>query len=499
MAALGTQRVSWNTQVDYPGGHAGVYPTCEECECRGNQPHRGSPAGSTLRAVHQRFVTGEIDAQHLDPAAVRPVIADSWRRSLATGVDPDLGGAQFTPVVPKTLDQLRAEQPIAAALPVIRKLLVEDAKDSGVMVAVAAADGTLLWVEGDKTALSRGEAMNFVAGANWSERSAGTNAPGTALALDRELQIHGSEHFARLVQPWTCTAVPVHDPTTGELIGCVDLTGDSQIASAQTLGLVRATVMAIENHLALQRLLQPTPSPVTMARLTVLGGDRPRWVATGDDGQPRQHTLSGRHADILVLLSRHPEGLSADHLAMLLDDNDLDSVTIRVEMSRLRRVIGAQYVASRPYRLLTPIDSDVADVFAALHRGDVDAALSHYSGALLPQSVSPAIARLRTELGRACGPRCCRRPRPDMLACCAGGWRCPTAATTGTAGNCCATTHPRTPSCGRRRSGTWRDWTPTSADGLRFHRVQRCNCVATHFCVPLVTSSTSVFCHPLEE
>ena len=33
----------------------------------------------------------------------------------------------------------------------------------------------------------------------------------------------------------------------------------------------------------------------------------------------------------------------------------------------------------------------------------------------------------------------------------------------------------------------------------RVQRVQRCNCVATHFCVPLVTSSTSVFCHPLEE
>ena len=109
----------------------------------GTSRTEGSPAGSTLRAVHQRFVTGEIDAQHLDPAAVRPVIADSWRRSLATGVDPDRGGAQFTPVVPKTLDQIRADQPISAALPVIRKLLVEDAKDSGVMVAVAAADGTL--------------------------------------------------------------------------------------------------------------------------------------------------------------------------------------------------------------------------------------------------------------------------------------------------------------------------------------------------------------------
>lgn len=359
----------------------------------------GSTAGSELRTVHQRFITGDIDVRLL-AESVRPLIAESWRRSLQTGVDPDRGGAQTAPIGPATLDQIRAGQPLAPALPVIRKLLVDDARDSGVVVAVTAADGTLLWVEGDPVAIARAEEMNFVPGADWSERGAGTNAPGTALALDRELQIHGSEHFSRLVQPWTCTAVPVHDPNTGELIGCIDLTQDSQTASAQTLGLVRATVMAIENHLALQRFTQPGPVPAC-ARLTVLGAERPSWVITGDDGQTRRHTLTGRHADILVLLSRHPEGLTADHLAMLLDDNDLDSVTIRVEMSRLRRVIGAHYVGSRPYRLLAPVDSDLADVFAGLNRGDTGAALSGYRGALLPRSVSPAIARLRTELTEA--------------------------------------------------------------------------------------------------
>ncbi len=83
--------------------------------------------------------------------------------------------------------------------------------------------------------------MNFVPGADWSERGAGTNAPGTALALDRELQIRGSEHFSRIVQPWSCTAAPVHDPATGALLGAIDLTGGTQVASAQTLALVRAT------------------------------------------------------------------------------------------------------------------------------------------------------------------------------------------------------------------------------------------------------------------
>jgi len=83
---------------------------------------------------------------------------------------------------------------------------------------------------------------------------------------------------------------------------------------------------------------------------------------------------------------------------MLLDDKDLDVVTIRAEISRLRRAIGAAYIDSRPYRLLSPIASDYADVSDALHDGDVDRVLTHYTGELLPQSVSPGIARLRTEL-----------------------------------------------------------------------------------------------------
>jgi hypothetical protein len=343
---------------------------------------------SSLRAVHELFVSGQVD---LDCTPVRPVVADSWRRSLATGVDPDIPGAR--PAAQVALDRMRACHPLAPALPVIRRLLVNDATDAGVVVAVSAADGTLLWVEGDLRACRKAERMNFVPGADWSESGAGTNAPGTALALDAELQIRGTEHFSRIVQPWSCTAVPLHDPATGILIGAIDLTGGAQVASPQTLALVRATAVAVENHLALLQLNQPTFDVRTAARLTVLGVNRPRWrTETGTT------TLTGRHADILVLLSRHREGLSADHLAMLLDDKDLDVVTVRAEMSRLRRVIGADYIDSRPYRLLKPVASDYDDACDAVHAGDVDRVLTHYTGELLPQSVSPGIARLRTEL-----------------------------------------------------------------------------------------------------
>ncbi|CAN5784898.1 GAF domain-containing protein [soil metagenome] len=352
-----------------------------------------------LLAVHERFVAGDVDAIRLDAHQIRPVVAESWRRSLAGGVDPDLAGARPSSAS-LTVARLRDTHPLAPALPVIRRLLVDDAVDSGVVVAVSAADGTLLWVEGDPTVRRKAEAMNFLPGADWSERGAGTNAPGTALALDRELQIRGGEHFSRIVQPWSCTAAPVHDPTTGALLGAIDLTGGAEVASSQTLALVRATVVAVESHLALLRLTGNSPQPAAARKphLVVLGADRPKWVTTDDVGHLRARGLTGRHADILVLLSRHPEGLSADHLAVLLDDKDLDVVTVRAEMSRLRKVIGPEYLTSRPYRLLVPITSDIGEIFDALDAGDVDSALARYRGPLLPLSASPAIARLRTQL-----------------------------------------------------------------------------------------------------
>ncbi|MFC7754874.1 helix-turn-helix domain-containing protein [Tsukamurella soli] len=350
----------------------------------------------TVGKLHGLFVDGKIDAKSLHGSTLRGLIADSWQRSLATGVNPD-GEA---PAATLALQTLRERHPLAPVMPTIRKLLVDDASESsGVMVAVGASDGTLLWVEGDSAARRRAETMNFMPGAVWSESAAGTNAPGTALALDREVQIRGSEHFARAAHRWSCTAVPIHDPTTRQPIGVLDVTGGVEVATPQTLALLRATAMAVEGQLAVLRLTgdgRPASRPV--AGLHVLGAGRPTWVTHPDGGAPHVVPLTGRHADILVLLARHPEGLSGDHLALLLDEGDLDTVTVRAEMSRLRKAVGAQYLGSRPYRLLEPVDMDADAVATAVRSGAVGTALDRYPGPLLPNSIAPGVARLRTEL-----------------------------------------------------------------------------------------------------
>ena len=56
------------------------------------RPTNQGSLAADLRAMHERFVTGGLDASILESPRLRPVVAQSWLRSLAGGVDPDPGG-----------------------------------------------------------------------------------------------------------------------------------------------------------------------------------------------------------------------------------------------------------------------------------------------------------------------------------------------------------------------------------------------------------------------
>src|SRR4051794_6594455 len=215
---------------------------------------------------------------------VRSVIRESWRRSLGSGVDPD-GVAPPVELLDDDLIAYREAHPLASVMPVIRRLLVQDAEADRMIVAVTDAGGRMLWVEGDHRLRSRAAGMHFVEGARWSEDVAGTNAPGTALAVDHAVQIYGSEHYRRPVQPWSCSAAPVHDPFSGALIGAIDVTGGDHVASPRVLPLVGATVGGVEPELRwLHREQAPSgrrpapPLPRPAPRLEVLGRERARLL-----------------------------------------------------------------------------------------------------------------------------------------------------------------------------------------------------------------------------
>jgi hypothetical protein len=352
------------------------------------------PLARGLSRAHDTFLSGDT------PAGVRAEVLASWRRSLRSGVDPELN---LPPVDLDSdeLDEIRRQHLLAPVMPIVRRLLVGDATDAGLIVAVGDADGRLLWVEGDARLRRQAEAMHFVEGARWDEGHAGTNAPGTALALDREVQIFAGEHFASNVAPWSCAAAPIHDPSSGAVLGVLDITGDDTVVVPQTPALVRATVAAVEAELTVNALTRdlgrglaglPRPSSATI-RLSVLG--RRRALLSTPIGE---RVLTPRHSELVLLLTEHPEGLTADAAAVLLHEQDPPSVTVRAELSRLRSQCPELALMSRPYRLGVMPRTDVSAVHDLIDHGQLREAIRRCPGPVLPASQAPAVVTIREEL-----------------------------------------------------------------------------------------------------
>jgi hypothetical protein len=401
----------------------------------------------------------------------RPVVSESWQRSLAAHVDPE----RRTPPVVYAANQvadIRAEHPLNACLPVLRSTLAGIADDAMHVMLVTDAEGHILWRDGAATVLSHADGVGLFPGTQWSETAIGTNAMGTALAVDAPVQIHSAEHLVRTYHSWTCVAAPVHDPETGAILGAVDISGPLHTVHPALLQLVSATARLAEAELRarltaaderLRMRLLPhlgrlgggagalvTPGGRVLAgqpygwwpdrvdlgegegrvllvrgRAVVvepLGGAHLLRAITpasraGDhcvrpplalrfmgEGVPsmliggRSIPLTLRLAEIVAMLAMHPEGLTGERLAYLVYGDDGNQTTVRGEIRRLRALIGADLLRTRPYRLVPDVDSDFATVHRALQAGRVDAALRACSGALLPRSDAPAIRELRDEL-----------------------------------------------------------------------------------------------------
>ncbi|NDK92493.1 transcriptional regulator [Gordonia desulfuricans] len=353
---------------------------------------------SRIRRAYEEFLVG------VNPPtdAVRSVVRDSWARSLKRGIDPGEAVPEDDVSATMTMAEFaryRDTHPITSIRPLVRSLMLDDIADTGVVVALTDQVGRLLWVEGDSEALDRAGRINFVEGSVWSEDIVGTNAPGLALTMDKGVQVIGPEHFAGPVQDFSCAAAPVHDPITGHVIGVIDVTGGREVAAPFALAAVRSVVAAVERELRSQAvdLADPAtfaaeaPEPAG-ARLVVLGDNGYRW----ESGSGTARQLSRRHAEILVLLQEYPEGLNTEQLAMQLAGDEIDPVTVRAEISRLRRDLGPDVVRSRPYRLTADLVSDLADLRRRVADGaDTRAIIDDLGrGGLLVESSAPGIVEI---------------------------------------------------------------------------------------------------------
>ncbi|SMD14836.1 GAF domain-containing protein [Kibdelosporangium aridum] len=178
----------------------------------------------------------------------RELVSASWQRSLAASVDPEHG---LPPVVYAENDvpDLRADHPLASVMPSLRAMLVSIADQAEHIMLITDAAGHLLWREGNAKVRKQADKVLLTEGTRWTEEAIGTNAMGTALAVDGPVMIHATEHLVRRYHPWTCAAAPVHDPDTGALLGVIDITGPMSTMHPSTLALVSAAAQLAESQL----------------------------------------------------------------------------------------------------------------------------------------------------------------------------------------------------------------------------------------------------------
>lgn len=327
---------------------------------------------------------------------VRPAVLESWNRSLGRLRDP-AGVRVRMAYEAEQLAEARRRHPFHSIMGLLQSHLIEPAKEAGLLVALGDEQGRLLWVEGERAVRSRAESMGFVPGTDWSEDVMGTSAPGLALRSGSAVQISQAEHFSAEVHSWSCSAVPVTHPLTGQVLGIIDVTGGDDAVSSIVLPLLNSTAQAA--GAGLSKIYTPDLSSAATGHGAYLEVTGARPQLRGRDGTRIE--LSGRHAEILLLLARNPGGIRSAGLADRLWALGGSEVTVRAEIARLRRTIdhlGDLHVDARPYRLRGGLDSDVERTHRALAQGDVETALNVYQGQVLPDSNAPGVREIGAEL-----------------------------------------------------------------------------------------------------
>jgi hypothetical protein len=198
------------------------------------------------------------------------------------------------------------------------------------------------------------------------------------------------------------------------------VTGGDHVASPHVLTLVRATVAAAESELrwlsrddGARSRHPPGAERSAVPVLEVLGRDRARLTTAAGVQE-----LSLRHSELLVLLAEAAaagQGRTAEQLAAECHVGDAAAVTVRAELSRLRRLVGGELVGSRPYRLLRPVRTDVEEVRGLVAQGALSAALDRYRGPLLPGSAAPGVRAARARLAGQVRSAVLAAGRPELL------------------------------------------------------------------------------------
>jgi hypothetical protein len=285
---------------------------------------------------------------------------------LGLGLDPGHANAR-DPLPPGEVERARR----ASGLAPVAEDLLRIAEHAASLLVVTDAGGTILWRAGPVALRRRADALGFGAGALWTEAAVGTNAIGTALVEAAPVQLFSAEHFEPAQHAWYCSAHPVHDPRTGDLLGIVDVSGPALTLHPAIGALVETGVRLAELQLwrhhaeRLDRLRRSAAHLTGTARGPLLVVDDNGWVAHASGvavrdriGAPRDGAPLGVPGLGLCRAERLPEGW------LVRPAGPHAAITATLDLSRAAPLLLVRG-EGEPWR--TPLTRRHADILALLH------------------------------------------------------------------------------------------------------------------------------------
>ena len=133
--------------------------------------------------------------------------------------------------------------------------LYDQISGSGYALLLTDASGIILYEKVDPTLKDVFRGAGLVPGADWSEKSRGTNGMGTCLAERKPVTVHRNDHFYTHHIGLTCFGVPIRGPVD-DVIAVLDAScigsHDTRATQMHTMALVRLSAHIIEKCLFLR-------------------------------------------------------------------------------------------------------------------------------------------------------------------------------------------------------------------------------------------------------
>jgi len=122
--------------------------------------------------------------------------------------------------------------------------------DEPISLILTDADGIVLDRRtGDSSLENQLDRVSLAPGFSYAEQFAGTNGIGTALEGRCPAHVFGHEHYVEHLEELACAGAPIHHPTTGKVLGVVDLTCWRSDANPLMIATVSTIARRIEEAL----------------------------------------------------------------------------------------------------------------------------------------------------------------------------------------------------------------------------------------------------------